>query len=56
MIMPIITKKIELLKYINKLELLEKQRLIRCRRDDSSMPTYRVPQKAVTAIRKSESS
>jgi hypothetical protein len=47
-------KKIELLKYMNELELLEKRKLIRCRRDDSSMPTYRVPQKVVKAIRKEE--
>ncbi|MFP3090834.1 ATP-binding protein [Treponema sp. TIM-1] len=47
-------KKIELLRYMNELELLEKRKLIRCRRNDDSMPTYRVPQKAVDAIRKEE--
>jgi hypothetical protein len=47
-------KKIELLKYMNELELLEKRKLIRCRRNDNSMPTYRVPQKVVKAIRKGE--
>ncbi|MDR2864045.1 MAG: ATP-binding protein [Spirochaetaceae bacterium] len=47
-------KKIELLKYMNELEVLEKRKLIRCRRDDNSMPTYRVPQKVVKAIRKGE--
>ncbi|MDR1950214.1 MAG: hypothetical protein LBQ38_12545, partial [Spirochaetaceae bacterium] len=47
-------RKIELLRYMNELELLEKRKLIRCRRDDSSMPTYRVPPKVVKAIRKGE--